>query len=232
MGQVVTSSGNVYLNVRWDSALGGLPRSAAAFTASYYIATGGGYLTGNGGGLGTNTVYPMLGVGGTPGVPGQPINRYYTPGGKANWEVSRHAPRGFQFGPVTANEGDYGGLSEFTEHVSGHVCGENPFQGDDQPWDVPFDIADSGNGKDEAYDLTEPLLGPGIQGEASASNPPIPPDPNASHYPDMLWYAPRLTFLNPGPNPQMRIERFTDGGLHVDTTVPIAEDMSCPAPTP
>jgi hypothetical protein len=148
------------------------------------------------------------------------------------WEVTRHAPRGFQFGPNTYNDATYGGDSGFDETVSGHLCGENPFEGADAPWDVPYSITDTYTGSTESYDLTEPLFGPGIEGEATASDPPIPPDPTASHYPDMLWYAPRLTFLSPGPSPEMRVERFTDGGLHVDFTVPVTEDMSCPAPTP
>lgn len=145
-----------------------------------------------------------------------------------SWRVGRHAPRGFQFGPVNWNEGDYGGDFHFSDAISGHVCGENPFEGTNSPWDITFAGTDAYNGSSETYDVTEPLYGPNIQGMATDINP-VPPDATKA---DALAASPRLTFLNPGPNPQVRVERITPGGFHGDSTVPITQDMSCPAPTP
>jgi hypothetical protein len=144
-----------------------------------------------------------------------------------DWEVSRHAPRGFKFSALEADTKDTTdtGSQVFIDYwrqiFSGSFCGENPFTA---PWNMHVDTFITGSHTDEAHnDFVSPVL---TENETPSS--PI--------------YAEFHMLLQPPdhPNPQMQLVYHLDNMPPSQTwdpndqthVVPVTEDMSCPPPTP
>jgi hypothetical protein len=144
------------------------------------------------------------------------------------WDVDRHAPRGFKFsGTVFMEQACPLGCVTFGSDISAQVCGEDPYAAQ-WNWRVQGTFADTVPGAEGSYTndftWTDPLT-------SATTHARVPGNPVPGPEGGLWRFIPGT-----GGNPQVEVTWTPDAGYQAltstDQTVPVTEDMSCPAPAP